>query len=82
MMMKRSEGLYIAADHEPADRREVIRWLAREMEAPPPRTGPEETEKRRETGSKRCSNARLLASGYRFRHPTYREGYAAILKEK
>ena len=28
---------------------------------------------------KRCSNARLRASGYRFRHPTFREGYAAVL---
>ncbi|MEK6712301.1 MAG: SDR family oxidoreductase [Nitrospinota bacterium] len=79
MMLERPEALYLGADHEPADRREVIRWLAREMGAPPPRQGPE-AEGRRDTGSKRCSNARLLASGYRFRYPSYREGYGAILK--
>ena len=28
---------------------------------------------------KRCSNARLRASGFRFRYPTFREGYAAVL---
>ena len=28
---------------------------------------------------KRCSNAKLRASGYRFRYPTFREGYAAVL---
>ena len=31
-------------------------------------------------GSKRCSNARLLASGYRFLYPSWREGYAAVLE--
>ena len=30
-------------------------------------------------GSKRCSSARLQASGYRFIYPGYREGYAAVL---
>ena len=32
----------------------------------------------RPAGSKRCSNRRLLESGYRFRYPTFREGYAAL----
>ncbi|OGL61833.1 MAG: hypothetical protein A3J27_15300 [Candidatus Tectomicrobia bacterium RIFCSPLOWO2_12_FULL_69_37] len=82
MALERPGGLYIGADHEPADRREVIRWLAGELGAPLPRTGPQEAGRRRAAGSKRCSNARLLASGYRFRHPTYREGYAAIIEER
>ena len=30
-------------------------------------------------GNKRCSNARLLAAGYRFIYPDYRAGYAALL---
>ena len=29
--------------------------------------------------NKRCRNARLRATGYRFRYPTFREGYAALL---
>lgn len=29
--------------------------------------------------NKRCSNARLRASGYRLRYPTYREGYGALI---
>jgi hypothetical protein len=32
-------------------------------------------------GSKRCRNDRLLASGYEFRYPTFREGYTAVLAE-
>jgi hypothetical protein len=30
-------------------------------------------------GDKRCSNARLRATGYTLQYPTYREGYAAML---
>jgi len=29
--------------------------------------------------SKRCCNARLRASGFQFRYPSYREGYATLL---
>ncbi len=35
---------------------------------------------RRRRGNKRCRNDRLVASGYRFRHPTFRDGYAAELR--
>ena len=54
-------------------------WLADRMDCPPvPRRDGGEQGRRR-GGNKRCSNARLLASGYRFEFPTYREGYAAVL---
>ena len=33
-------------------------------------------------GSKRCSNARLLASGFACRYPTFREGYGALIAEQ
>jgi hypothetical protein len=29
--------------------------------------------------NRRCRNARLLASGFRFLYPTWREGYRALL---
>lgn len=35
----------------------------------------------RRGSNKRCSSARLVASGFTFRYPTYREGYAAMLAE-
>ncbi len=34
----------------------------------------------RRAGSKQCSNARIKALGWAPTYPTYREGYAAILK--
>lgn len=30
--------------------------------------------------SKRCSNKKLVDSGYQFLYPTYQEGYSALLK--
>ncbi|MBW3619686.1 MAG: SDR family oxidoreductase [Actinobacteria bacterium] len=67
---------YVGVDDEPAPRREVLTWLAERLDAPPPRESPEP---RSRGGDKRCSNARLRASGYELRFPTYREGYAAML---
>jgi hypothetical protein len=32
--------------------------------------------------NKKCSNQKLLASGYEFKYPTYREGYRAVLAAK
>lgn len=71
------EALYLASDCEPAPLHEVMSWLARQLKV-------EATEiiqsPLRRRASKRCSNARLLASGYAFRYPSYREGYTQVLK--
>jgi hypothetical protein len=36
-------------------------------------------ELKRRAGSKRCSNRRLVDLGYKFKYPSYREGYQAII---
>lgn len=73
------ESCYVGVDRRPADLCEVLRFLARRLEAPPPRTVPaESTDIRR--GSKRCSSRRLFDSGFRFVYPTYREGYAEMIE--
>lgn len=75
------DPLYLGVDDEPADLADVMRWLAAEMGVPEPPEAEEGAEPsgRRYRTSKRCSNARLIASGYRLRFPTYREGYRALL---
>jgi nucleoside-diphosphate-sugar epimerase len=76
------ESLYLGVDCEPAAEADVYRWLAGVLGAPPPRPGtPDATADPERGGSKRCRNQRLLDSGYAFRHPTFREGYAAVLAE-
>ena len=76
--------VWIGVDHEPADRNEVLRWMAGRLgvalgEAPA--AGTREPLSRAET-NKRCSSARLRDSGLRFRFPTFREGYAEILNDR
>jgi nucleoside-diphosphate-sugar epimerase len=80
--LKQPETLYLGVDCEPATDRAVYEWLAGALGAPPPRkAGEDELPERRIRGNKRCRNERLLASGYEFEYPTYREGYRALLEE-
>lgn len=75
--------LYLGVDEHPAEEGELYKWLAKEVGAEPPslpEEGAERPDPRRSAGSKRCSNARALASGYRFRYPTYREGYGELIR--
>ena len=77
--LPRPEDIVIGVDSEPAPACEVLAWLAERLALPAPRPTAEAARPAR--GSKRCRNARLLATGFRFRYPTYREGYAALLAE-
>ncbi len=69
--------LYLGVDHEPAEKRAVAEWLAARLGVPV-REQTSSGSARRRT-NKRCSNARLVSTGYEFRYPTFREGFAALL---
>lgn len=76
------EPVYLGVDHEPADRRTIAEWLAtRSSETPPASPRGDRLKVRSGRTNKRCSNELLLRSGYEFRYPTFREGFAALLKE-
>lgn len=70
------DPVYIGVDDEPADRGDVIRFLAERLGVAAPRI---EAADRGSGAGKRCSNARLRDSGFTFTYPSYREGYAAVL---
>ncbi len=79
--------LYLGVDQEPAAEADVLRWLADRLGVPAPTGTPAQDEAvaaeapaRRGRSSKRCSSARLVSSGYRFRFPSFREGYDAVLR--
>jgi nucleoside-diphosphate-sugar epimerase len=79
-LLTRSEepaSCYVGSDYAPAALGEVMGWLAGQLDVPPPPTGPVE---RSRGGNKRCRNDRLVATGFAFTFPTYREGYAAVLR--
>ncbi|ATJ84727.1 SDR family oxidoreductase [Halomonas beimenensis] len=71
--------LYLASDCEPAPLHEVMAWLAKQLKVEATETIQSPLRRR---ASKRCDNSRLLESGYRFRYPSYREGYAQVLREQ
>ena len=69
--------IYLAVDEEPAPKNDVIAYIADRLGVALPEFDTLDESPQR--GNKRCSNARLLASGYRFQYPTYREGYESIM---
>ncbi|WP_447894707.1 SDR family oxidoreductase [Vreelandella sp. GE22] len=70
--------LYLGSDSEPATMYDVMSWLAKELKVETTETM--QSPLRRRT-SKRCDNSRIRETGYVFRYPSFREGYAQILKE-
>jgi nucleoside-diphosphate-sugar epimerase len=74
MRLPNPESLYLGSDDEPATTAEVLTWIARELGKPTPEAG--ETAPR----NKRCRNARLRQSGYRFIYPSFRDGYRDIVQ--
>jgi nucleoside-diphosphate-sugar epimerase len=79
--------IYNASDDEPVTQRALFEWLARHTGRPfppslPRAAGPPPATRRGAT-NKRVLNRKLRrALGYRFRFPTFREGFAAELEAR
>jgi nucleoside-diphosphate-sugar epimerase len=74
------ERAYLAVDSDPAPACEVQRWLAARLNAPEPTViEPTAPAAGRGPRNKRCSNQRLLATGFKFRFPGYRDGYETLV---
>lgn len=69
------ENIYLASDSLPASSKEVRQWLAEQLGVDLVNSAVES----RSLG-KQCANKRLLASGYVFLYPSYKEGYASMMK--
>jgi hypothetical protein len=82
LMSKSPEhDLYLGVDCEPADEADVLDFLAGELGVAPPRErAADEDPPKRRAGSKRCRNDRIRAEGYRFRYPSYRDGYPELVR--
>ena len=70
------DPLYIASDNYPAPMAEVVNWLAMQLKVNKAIFAPHQTDQQ---GNKRCSNQRLIASGYQFRYADFRAGYSELL---
>jgi hypothetical protein len=67
---------YLGVDDEPASLFEVTTWLAEQLGTSLQPVGAVSTR----SGSKRCSNELARESGWRPQYPSFREGYAELLK--
>jgi nucleoside-diphosphate-sugar epimerase len=72
-------SLYLAVDCDPAEEKTLYNWLAGATGAPVPRERPAGAPPPARGGNRRCSNERLLGTGYTFRYPSFRDGYSAVL---
>jgi uncharacterized protein YbjT (DUF2867 family) len=66
---------YLLSDCEPAPQYAVEQWLADRLGVT---SGPESAPLRG-TAHRRCDSARVQQSGFAFRYPDFRSGYAAVL---
>ncbi|AMM20268.1 NAD(P)-dependent oxidoreductase [Frondihabitans sp. PAMC 28766] len=70
--------LVVGVDDEPAQLGDVLTFLAEQLGLPAP--APSRGRDRPQGGDRRLSNALLRSTGFAFDHPTFREGYAAVLR--
>lgn len=73
------QSCYLAVDSEPVLLSEVKLWLAGELGVDAAGLQSETATRR---GSKRCSNQRLLSTGYQLLYPDFRQGYRTVLTEE
>lgn len=70
------EQVYLASDSQPVTQHSLRKWLAEQLSVDlieEPVTG---------SATRRCSNKKLLDSGYCFKYPSYTEGYLELLSDR
>jgi nucleoside-diphosphate-sugar epimerase len=71
--------IYLGVDNNPADLRDVIRFLSKHLQTEIPEPIADSVPAHQEQG-KRCRNDLVRQSGYQFRFSDYRDGYLPILQ--
>jgi nucleoside-diphosphate-sugar epimerase len=72
---KAVDKLYLATDSAPVTQHDLRLWLAEQLGV----TLTDELVEQKAV--RRCSNQRLLDTGYRFIYPSYKEGYLALMAD-
>ncbi len=75
-------GIYVGVDDEPADRRELYAWIAKQLNVDLPKPSAElDANTRQARSNKRCRNEKLRKTGFEFEYPTYREGLRTLMND-
>ncbi len=81
-------GVWLASDSAPARRCDVMAYIAQLTGVSVPHLSDTDSvsnartsgKSSRRAGSKRCSNRKLLNSGFQFKYPNFRQGYTEIIQ--
>lgn len=73
-----SSEIYNVCDNTPATEREVYGWIAEYLGRPIPPTAPADRNRKRGWTNKKVSNAKLRATGWNPRYPSYRDAIPDI----
>ena len=71
LVTAQARGIFNVSDDEPLTQRAVYEWLARRFARPVPPGGPIDMNRKRGWTNKRVSNAKLRASGWVARYPSF-----------
>ena len=77
LSLESPEPTYLGVDGDPADRADVLAWIADRLSVD---VLTEEVEEPARGEGHRCRNDLLCQSGYTFEYPTFREGYGALIE--
>ncbi|PLA75050.1 NAD(P)-dependent oxidoreductase [Hydrogenovibrio sp. SC-1] len=80
MQLTNPDVLYIGVDNEPALTCDVYEWLAEQLSVASVHHREPTENSRMQRSNKRLSNAKITATGYQFKYPSYREGYSEMLE--
>lgn len=84
LALESPDPLYLGVDRDPAALRAVYAWIAEQAGRPDPCEGVPESDWQRQGWrgtNKRCSSQRLVDAGFGFEFPTFRDGYAPLIRE-
>lgn len=81
MTVANFEDTYLITDGEAPTQQEVVDFLRQLLQEHSIGIMPDGTTLPNRGGNKRCSNARLLASGFSPRYPNYRDGYRDLIND-
>ncbi len=74
--------VYLGVDDWPSTQREFYTWIYDRLSIKKPALSAPGSDKKHGVSNKRCSNKKLKSLGLNFKHPSFREGYEAIIKEE
>ena len=80
MALPQPHPIYNGVDNNPVISTELMQWVATKLGVSvPDRVESQSVLSKRGKTNKRCSNERLVQSGYTFKYPSYQEGYGDII---